>query len=177
MFATLNLFSRKSYHSTLNSQFYQAKEKPLLTQKQKKKRLSWAKEHLNWTPRQWDSVIWSDESRFQLCVGSQKNRVVRRKSEAFKAQCLKRSVKYPASIMVWGCMSGRGVGQLHFAEGIINASKYQKILENDLLPVIPYLQSPEGEHLPTRWSTVSYGEDDKGMVCGSEHSSVRGMAF
>lgn len=74
-----------------------------------------------------------------LNVGAPLNRVIRKKTEAFRPDCLKRSVKFPASVMVWGCMSARGVGNLHFAEGIINAEKYKIILENDLLPVLPKL--------------------------------------
>lgn len=49
--------------------------------------------------------------------------------------------------MVWGCMSARGVGKLCFLEGTVNASKYQQILENELLPSIPKLQSPEKEYI------------------------------
>lgn len=36
--------------------------------------------------------------------------------------------------MVWGFMSAGGVGPLHFVDGTVNADKYQKILEDKLLP-------------------------------------------
>ncbi|KAF2892473.1 hypothetical protein ILUMI_13692 [Ignelater luminosus] len=39
------------------------KEKPLLTTLQKRNRLKWAREHQNWSQRQWGSIIWSDESK------------------------------------------------------------------------------------------------------------------
>ena len=80
---------------------YQAKQKPLITQKQKQKRLEWAKKHQIWVRRQWDTVIWSDESRFEVCVGDTRGRVIRTKHEALHKDCLRRAVKFPASLMVF----------------------------------------------------------------------------
>ncbi|KAF2885436.1 hypothetical protein ILUMI_20716 [Ignelater luminosus] len=73
-----------------------AKEKPLLTNKQKKARLIWAKKHLNWTNQQWDSIIWSDESRFEVCVGDSRKRVLRKPEETYHPDYLVRKVKFPA---------------------------------------------------------------------------------
>jgi len=39
---------------------------PMLSTVNKKKRLAWAKEKVNWTLEQWMNVIWSDESRFNV---------------------------------------------------------------------------------------------------------------
>lgn len=61
----------------------QAKEIPLLTPKQKKRRIEWAKQLKNWTLSQWRSVIWSDESRFEVCVGDERGRVIKNAKEAF----------------------------------------------------------------------------------------------
>ena len=44
---------------------YRSKKKPL-HKKMMQKRLSWAKQHVSWTKAQWDSVIFSDESKFNL---------------------------------------------------------------------------------------------------------------
>ena len=38
------------------------------------------------------------------------------------------------SIMVWGCMSSFGPGQLHQVEGIMNSAMYRDILRKHLLP-------------------------------------------
>lgn len=65
-----------------------------------------------------------------------RKRVIRRKDEAYHKDCLKRTVKFPASVMVWGCMSRAGVGRLHFVDGTVNAQKYIQILEASLLPSI-----------------------------------------
>lgn len=112
----------------------QAKEKPLLTKKQKNKRLAWAKEKVHWSLEDWNKVIFSDESKFDVCVGDCRKRVIRSKAEAFHKDCLKRTVKFPKGQMIWGCMSAHGLGQLVLINGTINASKYQDILANSLLP-------------------------------------------
>lgn len=39
---------------------------PKLTAKHKEKRLLWTKNKLNWTNEQWASVIWSDDSKFNV---------------------------------------------------------------------------------------------------------------
>lgn len=49
--------------------------------------------------------------------------------------CVKK-VKYPASIMVWGCMSASGVGKLHFVEGFVNTEKYIDTMRSDYNEVI-----------------------------------------
>lgn len=114
--------------------FIKAKEKPLLTESQKKKRLAWAKSKAAWTSEDWAQVIFSDESKFDVCVGDFRKRVIRTPNEVFHKDCLKRTVKFPKGVMVWGCMSSKGVGRLEFIDGTINADRYRGILERNLLP-------------------------------------------
>lgn len=45
---------------------YRPRKKPLITEKQRLKRLAWAKEHKSWSVEQWSRVIFSDESTFTL---------------------------------------------------------------------------------------------------------------
>ena len=86
----------------------QAKEKPLITVNRKKNRYNWAKSKLAWTMEDWSKVIFSDESKFDVCVGDLRRRVIRSKSEAFNKDCLKRTVKFPKGIMVWGACQLKG---------------------------------------------------------------------
>ncbi len=44
------------------------------------------------------------------------------------------SPQKPGSVMVWGCVSALGKGNLHFCDGTINAEKYIEILEHNMLP-------------------------------------------
>ncbi|GFW34637.1 uncharacterized protein TNCV_952651 [Trichonephila clavipes] len=88
---------------------YKARPKPLLTDFQRKRRLTRAREHSLWTIKFWEKVIFSDESQF--CIsGNQSSAYVRRRThEEFSPQCLKPTVKYPTKVMVWGCMSSHSV--------------------------------------------------------------------
>src|SRR5258705_3208437 len=76
-----------------------------------------------------------------MCVGDTRTRMIR---AAFHPDCLSLTVKFPGSMMVWGCIVRRGPGMLHIVEGTINATAYQKVLQENLLPVIPLLH-PEDE--------------------------------
>ncbi len=48
---------------------YHAKRKPYVNMVQKSRRVLWAKTHLKWTVSKWKSVLWSDESKFDILVG------------------------------------------------------------------------------------------------------------
>ena len=65
----------------------------------------------------------------------------RQKYERHKAACLKRSVKHPASVMVWGCVSSRGVGSLCFLspKTTVNTEVYIDLLDAYLLPSVDKL--------------------------------------
>ncbi|KAL0193943.1 hypothetical protein M9458_012239, partial [Cirrhinus mrigala] len=81
--------------------------KPLLNQKQRQKRLAWATEKQHWT-------------------------VAQKTREREMPKCLKSSVKYPQSVMVWGAMSAA-----------VNAASYQEILEHFMLPSAEKLYGDE----------------------------------
>ncbi len=108
--------------------------KPLLNQRQRQKHLTWAVEKNNWTVAQWSKVLFSDESKFCISFGNQGPRVWRKSGEAQNPCCLKSSVKFPQSVMIWAAMSSAGVGPLCFLKSTVNAAIYQEIVEHFLLP-------------------------------------------
>lgn len=63
--------------------------KPLLNNKQRQKRLTWAKEKQNWSVAQWSKVLFSDESNFCISFGNQGPRVWRKNGEAHTAKSTK----------------------------------------------------------------------------------------
>ncbi len=79
--------------------------KPLLNHRQHQRRLTWAKEKKNWTVAQWSKVLFSDESKFCISFGNQGPRVWKKGGEAHSPCCLKSSVTFPQSVMIWGAMS------------------------------------------------------------------------
>ncbi len=93
-----------------------------------------AKEKKNWTVAQWSKVHFSDESKFCISFGNQGPRVWRKGGEAHSPSCMKSSVKFPQSVMIWGAMSSAGVGPLCFLKTNVTAPVYQEILEHFMLP-------------------------------------------
>ncbi len=58
----------------------------------------------------------------------------RKRGETQNPCCLKSSVKFPQSVMIWAAMSSAGVGPLCFLKSTVNAAIYQEILEHFMLP-------------------------------------------
>ncbi len=108
--------------------------KPLLNQRQRQKHLPWAVEKKNLTVAQWSKVLFSDESKFCISFGNQGPRVWRKSGEAQNPCCLKSSVKFPQSVMIWAAMSSAGFGPLCFLKSTVNAAIYRGILEHFMLP-------------------------------------------
>ncbi len=121
---------QESPHSDI---FRKRATKPLLKQKHRQKHLTWAKEEKNWTVAQCSKVIFSDESTFCMSFGNQGPRVWRKSGETHNPCCLKSSVKFPQSVMVWAAMSSAGVGPLCFLKSTVNEDIYQDILEHFML--------------------------------------------
>ncbi len=88
----------------------------------------------NWTVTQWSKVLFSDESKFSISFGNQGPRVWRKSGEARNPCCLKSSVKFLQSVMIWAAMSSAGVGPLCFLKSTVNAAIYQEILVHVMLP-------------------------------------------
>ncbi len=112
---------------------YRSKKKPYLNMIQKRRCFLWAKAHLKWTVAKWKTVLWSDESKFEVLFGKQGRHVIRTKEDKDNPSCYQRSVQKPASL-IWGCMSACGIGSLHIWKGTINAERYIQVLEQHMLP-------------------------------------------
>lgn len=120
-------------------------KKPLISIRNQKKRLQFAKEHLHWTEMKWRTVLFSDESKFNV-FGSDGMRYVRRPpNKRLQARYCTKTVKHGGgSVMVWGCFSAAGVGPLHRINGIMDQYMYKDILETVMLPYAEY-------EMPLRW--------------------------
>ncbi len=103
-------------------------------QKHHQMHLTWAKEKKNWTVAQWSKVLFSDERKCCISFGNQGSRVWRKRGEAQNPCCLKSSVKFPQSVMIWAAMSSAGVGPLWFLKSTVNAAIFQEMLEHFMLP-------------------------------------------
>lgn len=111
-----------------------ARKKPFISQKNTQSRFAFAKEHVRKGSEFWNTVIFADESKFNI-FGSDGNSYVWRKTNTeLKKENLKATVKHGGgSVMVWACMSAAGVGNLEFIEETMDKMKYLNILKNNLL--------------------------------------------
>lgn len=99
---------------------------PILTQLHRRQRLLWAQRHLRWTQRDWNRVVFSDESRFTLHFADGRVRVWRRRGER-NAQCCVQEVDRfgGGSVMVWGAFNGPARSRLMVVQGNLTAAGYR----------------------------------------------------
>lgn len=115
---------------------------PKLTATHRQARLQFAREHVNWTIAQWQSVLFTDESRMCLHGNDRRGRVYRRPGERFAQCCFAETVAYGGgSCMMWAGISLEGKTELVFVPGGgrgggLTADRYI----NDILleHVVPY---------------------------------------
>uniref|UniRef100_A0AAY4CMV3 Transposase Tc1-like domain-containing protein n=1 Tax=Denticeps clupeoides TaxID=299321 RepID=A0AAY4CMV3_9TELE len=112
------------HHNGLKS--CSARKVPLLKKAHVQARLKLANEHLNDSESNWEKVLWSDETKIELFVIN---------STAYDPQNTVPTVKHGGgNILLWGCFSAKGTGQLHRINGKMDGAMYRKILSDNLLP-------------------------------------------
>ena len=100
--------------------------------------MEWAKERVNWES-EWDFIIWSDESHFEVFGGDGHYNVWRQPKEKYDLDCLIPTFKSgQKGVMIWGCFSSAGLGSLVQINGRQTVKDYIETLDNHL---IPYLET------------------------------------
>jgi hypothetical protein len=130
-------FSAQTIRRRLREQGLQAhvrRKKPLLTERHKRARRDWARAQSDWSTEDWNSVIFSDESKFNQVGSDGRSWCWRRSGEAYNERYTKKIVKHGGgNIMVWGCITPHGVGRLHRVTGRMDATQYVEILNKSFL--------------------------------------------
>lgn len=116
------------------------RRKPLLKKRHKTARLQFAMKHQHESEAYWGKILWSDETKINLFGSDGIQRIWRRVGKDYHKDCVVPTVKHGGgSVLVWGCMSASGVGELPFIDGTMNAQMYTGILEKYMLPSLKKL--------------------------------------
>ena len=108
--------------------------KPLLKTIHKKARKQFAEDMSTKHMDYWNHVLWSDEMKINLFGSNGFKHEWQRPGEEYKDKCALPTVKHGGgNIMVWGCMSAAGVGELHFIEGNMNSNMYCEKLQQSMI--------------------------------------------
>jgi transposase len=123
---------------------YFAAHKPRLSEENKKRRLRWAKERVNWSLDDWRRVVWSDESRFTVEGYYGGARVLRMVGERYEERHITPTTKWgKGSVMVWSCFWAGGFGPFVFVDGSVDQYAYVNVLSEKFLPWFQKLSEDE----------------------------------
>uniref|UniRef100_A0A8C5LMJ6 Transposase n=1 Tax=Leptobrachium leishanense TaxID=445787 RepID=A0A8C5LMJ6_9ANUR len=105
---------------------------PLLSPKNKKSRLQYAKSHVDKPQKFWDSFLWTDETKLELFGPMDQRYVWRRKNKAYEEKNTFPTVKHGGgSLMLWGCFASAGT---------MNSLQYQEILDDNVMQSVTNLR-------------------------------------
>ncbi len=111
--------------------------KPLLSKKDIKAHLSFARKHLDDPQYFWENTLWTDETKVELFGRCVSHYIWRKSNTAFQKKNIIPTVKYGGgSVMVWGCFAASGPGRLAVINGTMNSAVYQKILKDNVRPSV-----------------------------------------
>jgi transposase len=115
------------------------KKKPLLSAKNIKARLEFARKHEDWTADDWNRVIFSDETKINRFNSDGRTWFWSRDPNVLNNQTVQQTVKHGGGrVMMWGCMCSKGIGYACKIDNTMDQHLYKEILEDDLLKTIEY---------------------------------------
>jgi len=140
-----------------------AAKKPLLTRKHVMRRKRWCSDYMNLGQSFWDSVIFTDECRFELYPRTRE--YVRRPTKTkYLERYTTKTVKHGGkSLMVWGAIKSDGSRTIIRCPGILNSVTYQDVLRSGLLPFYESTNvfQQDGAPCHTAASTISFLEKER----------------
>ncbi len=123
--------------------------------------------YANDSEENWVKALWSDETKIQLFGINSTRRVCRRRNAAYDHKNTIPTVKHGGgNIMLWGCFSAKGTGQLHRIKGTMDGAMYRQGqgieasqgIENGSWMGIPAWQWPK-----------THGQGNKGVAQEEAH--------
>ncbi len=121
-----NTISEHTTHRTLKQMGYSSRRThrvPLLSVKNRTRRLQFTQVHQSWTIEDWKNVACSDESRFLLRHSDGRVRIWRKEHESMDPSCLVSTVQAAGGVMVRGIFSWHNLVPLVPIEHCFNEPK------------------------------------------------------
>ena len=110
------------------------RSRPYISPANQIKWYAWAKQCQNWTLGMWKWIILLDESKFLLFKSDGRQYTWFKPGQALDPRFVQKTIKHGAgNIMVWGCVTGQGMGRLHRIDGIMCSMDYVEILKKSYL--------------------------------------------
>ena len=106
---------------------------PYVSKVNMKKRIKFYEKHAFHDLNYWKRILWSDETKIEMKYHHGKMHVWRKPGDEFSYACTEPTFKgQTRGIMIWGCMSAYGVGNIITVEGNVNAEMYLNILKRSV---------------------------------------------
>ena len=122
-------------------------KKPFLSSRHRGLRLAFAKKYQNWTIYDWRRVVFSDESKINRVESDGRKWCWKSLKTPLNESQITPTLKYGGgSILIWSCITSKGIGNLTKIEGYMNSEVYCQILERDLLGTLD-LYSLDRDHI------------------------------
>ncbi|QRW20438.1 Transposable element Tcb2 transposase [Rhizoctonia solani] len=122
---------------------YTRQKVPLLCYRHRLTRKAWAKQHETWRLAEWLCALFSDELKFNVFRSDGRHYCWRRPGEGLDPRYTEKMVKHGGgNVMVWGCITPKGVGRLIRIDGRLTAAKYIEILKEGLLGTLKDYKIP-----------------------------------
>ena len=147
---------------------------PVLTQQHRQQRLELTRRCVHYTRRQWSSVLFSDESKFNLSFADGRRRVWRRPNNRYvDNNVMERDRFGGGSVMVWGGFSSEHRTPLHVFQGTVTGQRYR---DEVLLPVVvPFFQ--EHQDLDTFQHDNARAHTSRVAVASLEEANIAVMPW
>ena len=118
-------------------------KKPLISDKNKQRRVSWAKDMSEMDPDFWEHVIWSDETTVRKLPKDKELHFWVHSSTKKEDRPVNHQIQCGGfSVMFWGAFSRSALGPLVAIEGTMNAESYIDILKEYVIPELAAAGKP-----------------------------------
>ncbi len=145
-----NTISEHTTHRTLKQMDYSSRRPhrvPLLSDKNRTRRIQFTPAHQNCTIEDWKNIAWSDESRFLLRHSDGRVRIWCKEHESNDSSNLVSTVHAGCGVIVWGIFSWHTLGSLVLIEHRLNATVYLSIVADHVHPFMTTVY-PSSDVLP-----------------------------